>query len=124
MAAVTYEAGRTSGARTTTRPVHRVVPATRATYRRRRLAVVLAGLALVLVTARAGGALGGSSLAAPERRPTASHVVTIVVRPGDSLWSIAARLAPGDDPRPIVDELEAARHGAPLEPGETIEWSG
>jgi hypothetical protein len=124
MAAVTYEAGRTRRARSTTCPVHRVVPVTRVTYWRRRLAVVLAGSALVLVMAQAGAALGGSSLAAPGRHPTSSHVVTVAVRPGDSLWSIAARLAPGEDPRPIVDQLEAARHGSPLQPGETIEWSG
>ena len=124
MAAITYGAGRTRRARTTTRPVHRAVPVTRVTYWRRRIAVVLAGLALVLVMAQAGAALGGSSLAAPERHPTSPHLVTVVVRPGDSLWSIAARLAPGEDPRPVVDELEAARHGAPLQPGETIEWSG
>jgi hypothetical protein len=74
--------------------------------------------------AQAGGALGSSSLAAPERRPAASHTIAVVVRPGDSLWSIAARLVPGEDPRPVVDELESARHGAPLRPGETIEWSG
>jgi len=124
MAAITYGTGRTCRARTTTRPVHRVVSVSRATYWRRRLAVVLVGVALVLVMAQAGAALGGSSLAAPERRPTAAHVVTIVVRPGDSLWSIAQRLAPGEDPRPIVDDLEAARHGAVLRPGETIEWAG
>jgi hypothetical protein len=124
MAAITYEAGRTRRARTTTRPVHRDVPVTKATYWRRRLVVVLVGLALVLVMAQAGGALGGSTLAASERRPASAHVTTITVRPGDSLWSIASRLAPGEDPRPVVDQLEEARHGVPLQPGEKIEWSG
>jgi hypothetical protein len=46
------------------------------------------------------------------------------VRPGDSLWSVANRLAPGSDPRPVVDALAQARDGAPLVPGETVEWGG
>jgi hypothetical protein len=43
-----------------------------------------------------------------------------VVAAGDSLWSIAEELAPGEDPRPMVDALSEARDGAPLIPGETI----
>jgi hypothetical protein len=31
--------------------------------------------------------------------------VTYVVEPGDTLWSIARRVAPGQDPRPVVDRL-------------------
>jgi hypothetical protein len=96
----------------------------RAVYWRRRLVVALVGVLLVLVMAQAGAALGSSTLTAPERRPASAHVITITVRPGDSLWSIAQRLAPGEDPRPIVDSLEQARHGTPLQPGEKIEWSG
>ena len=82
----------------------------------------------MLVMAQAGAALGGSTLAAPERHPARSSVAArrqhTVVRPGDSLWSVAERLAPGDDPRPVVDALEQARHGTVLTPGETIEWDG
>jgi Tfp pilus assembly protein FimV len=50
--------------------------------------------------------------------------VTVVVRPGDSLWAIARRVAPDEDPRVVVDELEQARHDAPLVPGESITWTG
>ena len=102
--------------------------AIRATYRRRRLAVVGVALGLVLVAAQAGVALGGSPLAAPERRPASAPVeaiagtVAVVVEPGDSLWSIAERIAPGEDPRPAVDAVDRARGGAPLMPGETIMW--
>ncbi len=83
-------------------------------------------VALVLVMAQAGAALGGSTLASPERRPATADTGTrsTVVRPGDSLWSVAARLAPGADPRPVVDALAEARPGTVLVPGETIEWSG
>jgi hypothetical protein len=96
--------------------------ATRAMYWRRRFAVAALVIGLVLVMAQAGAALGGDSPpATPERRPA---LVSVVVRPGDSLWSIARRLAPSSDPRPVVDALVAARHGATLEPGETVEWGG
>jgi hypothetical protein len=54
----------------------------------------------------------------------AGAAVSITVQPGDSLWSIASRLAPGSDPRPVVDALAAARHGTVLQPGETIQWDG
>jgi hypothetical protein len=101
----------------------------RATYWRRRILVAALAVALVLVMAQAGAALGGS-LATPERRPASASASaptsgrSTVVRPGDSLWSVAARLAPGADPRPVVDALASARHGTVLTPGETIEWDG
>ncbi len=89
---------------------------------RRRLAVVGIALGLVVVAAQAGDALGGSPLAAPERRPAASRTwVDVTVRPGDSLWSIVERTFPGDDPRTRVDQLMEARDGAPLVPGEVVQ---
>ena len=91
-----------------------------AVYWRRRLAVVGLAVGLVVVAAQAGDALGGSPLAAPERRPTSSTLVEVTARPGDSLWSIVERTFPGEDPRPRVDELVEARHGAPLVPGEVV----
>ena len=105
-------------------PPHTARPGRRAVYLRRRLVALLLGIALVLVMAQAGAALGGSTLAAPERRPTAlDHTI---VRPGDSLWSVAQRLAPGDDPRPVVDALAQARHGEPLSAGRDhrVGWVG
>ena len=141
MAAVTITTGpgvpalppmRRHAPRGATPRVHRVA---RATYLRRRVVAVGVALGFVVVAAQAGAALGGSPLAAPERRPTAvaidatdaaptssPTVRPVVVRPGDTLWSIAERLAPGDDPRPVVAEVEAARGDAPLLAGETILW--
>ena len=88
-----------------------------AVYRRRRVLAALVGLGVVLVGARVGSALGGNSLAAAERLP---HVQQVVVEPGDSLWSIAQRVAPGHDPRPIVDSLEAQVGTGPLHIGQTL----
>jgi|GEM_PF-165963 len=103
-----------------------VGPVSRATYWCRRAFVAALVVGLVLVMAQAGAALGGSSLATPGRSTTSSASVVrhTVVRPGDSLWSVASRLAPGSDPRPVVDALSQARDGAPLVPGETVEWGG
>ncbi len=104
----------------------------RTTYWRRRAVVAVMVVALLFVMARAGAALGGAAPADPERHPAQSSATAsvndtdkiTVVRPGDSLWSVAQRLAPGDDPRPVVDALSEARHGTVLTPGETISWDG
>jgi len=91
-----------------------------ATYRRRRFAMALLGLAMVILAGRAAaGAVEGSPLA-PSHRPPST--VTYVVQPGDSLWVVAEYVSPGRDPREVVDELSAARRGAPLLPGEQIVW--
>jgi hypothetical protein len=74
----------------------------RAVYRRRRVLAALVGLGLLLTIARAGAMLGGSPLAPSGRLP---HVQHVVVEPGDTLWSIAHRAAPGHDVRPIVDAM-------------------
>ncbi len=46
-----------------------------------------------------------------------SQVVT--VRSGDTLWSIARRIRPTGDVRPLVDQLVAS-HPAALQPGERL----
>ena len=89
----------------------------RAVYRRRRLLAALVGLGLVLAMVRVGVTLGGSSLATPERLP---HVQQVVVQPGDTLWSIAQRLAPGHDVRPIVDAMVHALGTSTLIAGQAI----
>jgi Tfp pilus assembly protein FimV len=45
---------------------------------------------------------------------------TYVVRPGDTLWSIAAAIAPDSDPRPVVDALRDANGGPNLQVGERL----
>ncbi len=89
----------------------------RAVYRRRRVLAALVGLGLVLTIARAGSALGGLTLATPERLP---HVQHVVVQPGDTLWSIAQRAVPGHDVRPVVDAMEKALGTPTVVAGQTV----
>ena len=89
----------------------------RAVYRRRRVLAALVGLGLVLTIARAGAALGGSSLATPERLP---HVQHVVVEPGDTLWSIARRAVPGHDVRPVVDQMVRTLGTSTVAVGESV----
>ena len=89
----------------------------RAVYRRRRVLATLVGLGLVLTITRAGATLGGSSLATPERLP---HVQRVVVAPGDTIWSIARRAAPGHDVRPVVDAMVHTLGTSTVVAGETI----
>ena len=87
--------------------------------RRRRIAVAMSGVALgLLLSAPVAGALGrhgdtGGSGVRPAGR--SEHVY--VVRPGDTVWTIAERTAGGEDPRPWVDAI-AARNG--IEAGELV----
>jgi hypothetical protein len=60
------------------------------------LAIVLVVTLFLLV---APGLARGDGPDRPAQR------VTYVVEPGDTLWSIARRVAPGRDPRPVVDGL-------------------
>jgi Tfp pilus assembly protein FimV len=52
--------------------------------------------------------------------PHPAATISYVVQPGDSLWSIAGELAPGEDLRPIVDALEAANGGTTLVAGQRL----
>jgi hypothetical protein len=81
-------------------------------------------LAVLLTVSLAGAAWAGPAVRAlgggPEQRPVGRS--TYVVRAGDTLWSIAERLSPGEDPRPVVDALTVVnglRPGA-LVPGQEI----
>ena len=72
--------------------------------RRGRVVVVLLTLVLLIV---GGFTLGRvSSQAAGPTRP----LPTVTVAPGETLWTIAARVAPSADQRVVVDEIEALNH--------------
>ena len=85
--------------------------------RRRRLTAAALGVAVaVVLSAPMAAALGrhqGPAAGSPARRSEQVYVV----RSGDSLWSIAERLAPGADPRPLVDAI-VERNG--VDPGSIL----
>ncbi len=101
-------------------------------YRRRRIgALVVLGLVAVVGWL---AVVGATSLLDPPEATVPSSAATAaappaaaeayVVQPGDTLWDIAAQVAPGRDPRPVVDEL-ADRAGSPaLQAGQRIDISG
>jgi nucleoid-associated protein YgaU len=81
------------------------------TYVRRRRTVAIVGTALiaVLLSPLAAGAVRrGEAPAAPAQQ-------VVVVRAGDTLWSIAERVRPGADPRETIAEIE--RMNASVDPG-------
>ncbi len=113
-----------------------------------RLPVVLAGVALALLVALAlvgvahvvgaGTAASGpvSSAASPPlvaepaAPPLAEPALTpvasspVIVRPGDTLWSIARSLHPSGDIRTLVDRLAERVGGIELSPGQRIDVAG
>lgn len=92
------------------------------------LAAVSATGALAFVLLTPFGLLGGGPLAASEQPGSpgslGSHAAAYVVKPGDTLWSIATRVDRGGDPRPLVDRMAAQLGTYELQPGETIDLPG
>ena len=81
----------------------------------RRLLAAVAAVACLSV----GFALGA-------RGSAPAHYVTVVVQPGDTLWSIAATRYPGDDVRIRVQDIEQANGlaGPNIEVGRTLKLPG
>ncbi len=81
-------------------------------------------LALILSAALITGAWAGPVTRAlgGGRRPIPAARTSYLVRDGDTLWSIAERLAPGDDPRPLVDAIASSNgvEAGELVPGSTL----
>jgi len=111
--------------------------AQQATYRRRRLlASVVAFAAIVafvlLATAAVARFAGGAPSAAGGPPPTSaaatsaagvaalSAAPSVVVQPGDTLWSIAADVAPDADVRITVDQLIALNGASPIVAGQEL----
>jgi hypothetical protein len=93
--------------------------------------VALGALVLLIIGVWFGlqaalGRIGGSPLAtagAPGGlQPAASRIW--IVRPGDTLWSIATAVDPTGDVRPLVDRLAAEAGTTALYPGESIAVPG
>ena len=93
------------------------------------LAAAIAAIvvAMVLALAIGNGALAGlapgpapASAAAPSVVDAAGSASTVTVQTGDTMWSIARRLQPTGDVRPLVDELVALNGGVVLQPGQQL----
>jgi hypothetical protein len=82
------------------------------------LATLAAGL-LLLAVARASRPGSAGSTGGTGSVPAAGSVQ---VQPGDTLWSIAQRVAPQRDPRQVVDKLRRLNHlhSVSLTPGQTL----
>jgi hypothetical protein len=89
----------------------------------RRLLPGAATLAILASAWLGAGALAGlhrPTLPVPAAAVKVSGGYLYVVRPGDTLWSIASKLEPGGDPRPLVAELEQQLHTSQLVPGDEL----
>jgi LysM repeat protein len=84
----------------------------------RRGVTVLAGL----VVAVAAGLLAWAAASAPAAPAAGPRPASVTVAPGDTLWSIATRVAPQRDPRAEIVALERANHlASPLVlPGQVL----
>ncbi|HMG40672.1 MAG TPA: LysM peptidoglycan-binding domain-containing protein [Acidimicrobiales bacterium] len=102
------------------RPLRRPLPDRATRIRRRRLAalllVVLLALGLAAMLRWTAANVVGSD---ESPQPITSSVY--VVQPGDTLWSIAERVAPGTDPRPVVAELRERNGDSELEVGDRLD---
>ena len=85
--------------------------------RRRRLA---ATLSVALVAGVWAGPLG--RIVAGDQGPALASRSSYVVREGDTLWSIAQWVAPGEDPRPLVDAIASVNgvDAGAIVPGQTL----
>jgi LysM repeat protein len=81
----------------------------------RRIVVVVGTVALT--------ALGMAVAAQGAGRP---HYTTVVVEPGDTLWSIAAQRYPGDDVRERVQDIEQVNglQGPQIQVGQSLKLPG
>ena len=87
--------------------------------RRRRTILAMMGLALALLAFPLGG-FGGASHTTESASAAQIHGSSYVVRPGDSLWTIAERVDPNGDPRPLVAEMASELGTFTVVPGEQI----
>lgn len=93
----------------------------RLTVRGRRVLAALVAVPFALAIGLAAVS-GGAALASKDAGAPAGSFTTMVVAPGDSLWSIARSVAPHADPRDVVDAITRlnALDGALLTPGQRI----
>lgn len=88
------------------------------------LAAVMAWAVSSLAVGAAGSTTASRAADATPVAATPAASRVYVVRAGDTLWSIARRLQPTGDVRPLVDELAARNGGAAIEAGQRLDLDG
>ncbi len=83
-----------------------VIRTARLTRRGRILVKGVLGSALAAVVAATAVRIATAATSEPTRLDAPPATVTVVVQPGDTLWSIASRLNTPEDPREIVSEIK------------------
>lgn len=68
-----------------------------------RLGRLVISLTLFTVACAGVAAVGGPALSTGEAHHAASR--TVVISAGETLWDIAERIAPGADPRAVIDDI-------------------
>ena len=88
--------------------------------RRGRLARTLLVLSLAVVLASVFGLSAGAGTSDSVGAPTS--FIEVTVAPGDTLWSLATRMAGGEDVRAMVDEIASvnALASADLQAGQKV----
>lgn len=76
----------------------------RLTTRGRRVVVSMVSLPLAAAVF-VGVLASGEALASRSVSASTDEFTTVLVEPGDTLWSIALEMAPASDPRDVVDEI-------------------
>ncbi|MFE4727616.1 LysM peptidoglycan-binding domain-containing protein [Microbacterium sp. NPDC056736] len=93
----------------------------RLTVRGRRVLATLAAMpAVIALSAAVIG--GGAALATRDAGAPAGSFSTVTVSHGDSLWTIAEDVAPGHDPRDVVDAIVRlnALDGVTVQAGQSL----
>jgi hypothetical protein len=97
--------------------------ATRRRFARRRRVAFICAVAFFAAVWFGSGRLADSGSARLDVLPgsvATAQGYRYVVQPGDTVWSIASRLQPTGDVRPLVDQLDARFGGSVLHAGETV----
>jgi hypothetical protein len=111
------------------RPLLRVLPGgldarpTPATYRRRRAVALVLAVVFVVVTMAGIRAVLRPLVDPPGGAAAPASAVgdgTVLVQPGETLWTIARDLQPTGDVRPLVDDLAALNGGSAVAAGQRL----
>ena len=97
-------------------------PRLRLTRRGRLVLVVIPLSLLALAILALWAALVAPAHAGAESLAGPGDAVTVTVRPGESLWTIAARTAPAQDPRVTIGQIRELNdlEGSRVVPGEQL----